>query len=489
VTTREAVVVGSGPNGLAAAIVLARAGVRVRVLERDQEPGGGARTLPLTIPGFLHDHCSAIHPLAVASPFLRRLPLQAHGLRWVSSPAALAHPFDDGTAALLLPSPRETGATVAPDARAWAALFEPLAPRDGALLDDLLGLPFRAPRRPLLLARFGLAALRSAEALARARFQGPRAQALFAGLAAHAGQPLAAAGTAAFGLVLGVAAHGRGWPFPEGGAGRLAAALVSILRQGGGEVFTGRELRSLDELAGAGAVVLDLAPRGVLRLSGARLPRAYARRLDAYRYGPGALKVDWALDGPIPWRAPECGLAATVHLGGTLEEIAEAEAQACRGELPARPFVLLAQHTLFDPSRAPPGRHTAWAYAHVPAGWDGDQAQAAQAIEAQVERFAPGFRGRILARAVRSPAALERENPNLVLGDVGGGQNSLRQLVARPTLRLWPWGTPIPGVYVCSASTPPGGGVHGMCGVHAARVALAHLGLPFHEQARGPSSL
>lgn len=472
----SAIIVGSGPNGLSAAVVLARAGVKVRVLEGAAEPGGGARTLPLTLPGFLHDHCSAIHPLAIASPLLRALPLEAHGLRWVASPAALAHPFDDGTAALLLPSPADTGATLGPDARAWAALFGPLADEAGALLDDVLGLPSHLPRRPLLVARFGVSAILSAAALARARFHGPRARAVFAGLAAHAGRPLDAAGSAAFGLVLGVAGHGQGWPFPEGGAGRLAQALVSIVRESGGEVVTEAEVRDLRDLPGSGAVLLDLVPRGVLRVARERLPGWYARRLAGYLHGPGAVKVDWALAAPIPWRAAECGRAATVHLGGTFEEIAEAEAQVARGELPARPFVLLAQHTRFDPSRAPPGRHTAWAYAHVPAGWDGDAVLAAAAIEAQVERFAPGFRDAVLARAVRPPAALERENPNLVGGDVGGGENSLRQLLARPTLRLRPWTTPVPGLFLCSAATPPGGGVHGMCGAHAARAALAYLG-------------
>ncbi len=469
----SAVVVGSGPNGLSAAIVLARAGVKVRVLEGAGEVGGGARTLPLTLPGFLHDHCSAIHPLAVASPLFRTLPLEGHGVRWLSSPAAAAHPFDDGTAALLLPSPSGTGAALGPDAKAWEALFRPLADPPDALLDEVLSLWTRLPRRLPHLLRFGRLGILSASELAEARFTGPRARALFAGLAAHAARPLEAAGTAAFGLVLGVAAHGRGWPFPEGGAGRLAQALASILREAGGEIVTGTEVRSLGELAGAGAVLLDLAPRGVLRVAGDRLPPRYAGRLAAFRHGPGALKVDWALSGPIPWRAAECAQAATVHLGGTLEEIAGAEARAARGELPDRPFVLLAQHTLFDPSRAPSGRHTAWAYTHVPAGWAGDDGAATAAVEAQVERFAPGFHDLVLARAVRPPAVLERENPNLAGGDVGGGENSLRQLLARPALRLRPWSTPVRGLFLCSAATPPGAGVHGMCGAGAAWVALA----------------
>ncbi len=470
----DAVVVGSGPNGLAAAIVLARAGLRVLVRERAAEPGGGARTLPLTLPGFLHDHCSAIHPLAVASPLFRRLPLGAHGLAWIEPPAAVAHPFDDGSAALLCRSFEETGATLGPDERAWRALLEPLATRYPALLDELLGPVLHRPRHPLLLARFGIAALLPATALARARLRGPRARALLAGLAAHANRPLEAPGTSAFALVLGAAAHAVGWPFPAGGAGRITAALIGLLSAHDGVLETGAEVRHLDDLPAVRATLLDLTPRQVLRVTAGRLPEGYARRLGAFRYGPGAFKLDWALSGSIPWRAPECARAATVHLGGTLEEIALAEAQVARGEVPARPFVLLAQHTLFDPSRAPPGRHTAWAYAHVPRGWYGDLTAA---IEAQVERFAPGFRQLVLARAARGPAALEAENPNLVDGDVGAGESSLWQLVFRPVASRSPWTTPVPGLYLCSASTPPGGGVHGMCGWHAARAALRDLGL------------
>lgn len=471
----QAIVVGAGPNGLAAAVVLARAGVKVRVLEAAAEVGGGARTLPLTLPGFLHDHCSAVHPLAAASPLFRALPLEARGLRWIRSPAALAHPFDDGTAALLAGSPEETGDTLGEDAGAWAARLGPLAAEADALLDDVLSLPARLPRRPALLARFGLAALRPAATLGRAWFRGPRARALLAGLAAHAGRPLEAPATAAFALVLAVAAHGRGWPFPAGGAVAIPRALAALLGEAGGAIETLGEVRSLTELAGAGAVLLDLAPRGVLRLAGDALPRSYARRLRAFRHGPGAFKLDWALAGPIPWRARDCTRAATVHLGGTAEEIAWSEAQVEAGRLPPRPFVILVQHTLFDPTRAPPGRHTAWAYAHVPRGWSGDAGAAAAALEAQVERFAPGFREQILTRAVRPPSLLEREDANLVGGDVGGGENSLYQLLARPAASLHPWRTPLAGVFLCSAATPPGGGVHGMCGSHAAAEALRLL--------------
>jgi len=468
----DAVVVGSGPNGLAAAVTLAEAGLAVLVRERSVSVGGGALTLPLTLPGFLHDRCSAIHPLAAASPLFRRLDLGARGLRWVEPPAAAAHPFDDGTAALLLRSTADTGDGLGQDARAWQVLLGPLAREFDALMDETLGALIHLPRRPLLLARFGLAALLPARALAEARFRGPRARALFAGLAAHAMLPLERSPSAAFGLVLGAAAHAVGWPFPAGGAQRIPDALSALLRERGGVIETGAEVRALSDLPPARAVLLDLTPRQVLRVAGERLPARYRRALSRFRYGPGAFKVDYALSAPIPWRAPECATAGTVHLGGTLDEIAAAERAVARGELPERPFVLLAQHTRFDPSRAPPGRHTAWAYCHVPHAFEGD---ATAALEAQIERFAPGFREIVLARAAAGPVALERENPNLVGGDIGGGESSLAQMVFRPAARAVPWSTPVPGLFLCSASTPPGGGVHGMCGWHAARAALARL--------------
>ena len=468
----DAVVVGSGPNGLAAAVTLAEAGLAVLVRERSDHVGGGASTLPLTLPGFLHDRCSAIHPLAAASPLFRRLDLGARGLRWIEPPAAVAHPFDDGTAALLLRSPAETGDGLGEDARAWRALLGPLAREFDALMEETLGALVHLPRRPLLLARFGLAALLPARALAEARFRGPRARALFAGLAAHAMLPLERSPSAAFGLVLGAAAHAVGWPFPEGGAQRISDALAALLRERGVVVETGAEVRALTDLPPARAVLLDLTPRQVLRIGGERLPVRYRRALSRFRYGPGAFKVDYALSAPIPWRAPECEKAGTVHLGGALDEIAAAERAVAAGEMPDRPFVLLAQHTRFDPTRAPAGRHTAWAYCHVPHAFAGD---ATAALEAQIERFAPGFREIVLARRAAGPVALERENPNLVGGDIGGGENSLRQTMFRPTARVVPWSTPVPGLYLCSASTPPGGGVHGMCGWHAARAALARL--------------
>lgn len=466
----DAVVVGAGPNGLAAAVALARAGWRVQVREASDGVGGGARTLPLTLPGFLHDRCSAVHPLAAASPFLRELPLGAQGLAWIAPPVACAHPFDDGTAALLLRSPRETGETLGPDAGAWRALLGPLAGDFEDLAAEVLAPPLHRPRRPLLLLRFGATALRSARALAEARFRGGRARALLAGLAAHAFRPLEAPATAAFGLLLGAAGHAVGWPFPRGGAQRLADALAALLRQAGGEIVTSAPVASLDGLAAGRAVLLDVAPRQALALGAGRFPARYARALARFRHGPGAFKVDYALSAPIPWRAEGCARAATVHLGGGLEELAAAEREVAAGRLPARPFVLVAEPTRHDPSRAPPGRHVAWTYAHVPHGFAGD---ALPALEAQLERFAPGFRDLVLARAVRGPPALERENPNLVGGDVGGGEASLRQLLFRPAARAVPWATPVPGLFLCSASTPPGGGVHGMCGYLAARAALS----------------
>ncbi|HZZ86144.1 MAG TPA: NAD(P)/FAD-dependent oxidoreductase [Anaeromyxobacteraceae bacterium] len=465
----DAVVVGSGPNGLAAAAALTRAGWKVRVREASDTVGGGARTLPLTLPGFLHDHCSAVHPLALASPFFSELPLEAHGLRFLQPPVACAHPFDDGTAALLCPSLGDTGATLGPDGAAWARLYAPLVRDFAALAGEVLGPVLHLPRHPLVLARFGARALLPARRLAERCFRGPRAQALFGGIAAHALQPLERPPTSAFGLLLGASAHAVGWPIPSGGAQAITDALASFVARSGGEVLAGARVGSLDELRGVRAALLDVGPRQLLALAGARLPRGYRQALERFRYGPGAFKIDYALSAPIPWRAKECARAGTVHLGGTLAEIAAAEREAAAGRMPARPFVLVSQPSAFDPSRAPPGRHVAWAYCHVPHGFAGD---ATGALEAQLERFAPGFREVVLARAVRAPAELERDDVNLVGGDIGGGAASLRQLLFRPAVRLDPWSTPIPGLYLCSASTPPGAGVHGMCGYLAARAAL-----------------
>lgn len=467
----DAIVVGSGPNGLAAAIALARAGRSVLVLEGNDTIGGGLRTEALTRPGFRHDSCSAIHPLGVASPFLRTVPLAEHGVEWIHSPAPLAHPLDDGTAVMLERSIGETAAGLdESDGRAWQRLFGPLVTAADELVEAILTPPF-PPRHPLVMARFGPKAIRSAASLARSRFDGPRARALFAGNAAHAMLPLSAPASASFGLVLATLGHAVGWPLPRGGSQTIADALASYLQSLGGEIESGRKVESLAELAGTRTVLLDVTPRQLLALAGDRLPSRYRRALARYRYGPGVFKVDYALSGPVPWRAPACARAATVHLGGTLDEIAAAEGEVARGGHPERPYVLVAQQSLFDPTRAPDGSHTLWAYTHVP---NGSTEDVTDRIEAQVERFAPGFRDLVLDRSVLGPAALEAHNPNYVGGDINGGSADLRQLLVRPVLRPVPYQTPIDGVYLCSSSTPPGGGVHGMCGANAARAALRH---------------
>jgi len=464
----DAVVVGSGPNGLAAAITLARAGLSVRVYEARDRPGGGVRSAELTLPGFIHDVCSAIHPLSLGSPFFRTLPLEEHGVHWVHPPAALAHPFDDGSAALLERSIEVTSRALGEDAWAYRRLMFPLVDEWGKLAEFLLG-PLRVPRHPLILLRFGLRAVRSAQHCAKAVFKTERARGFFAGLAAHAIMPLEKLLTSAFGLVLGVLGHVVGWPFPRGGAQQITDALVAYLRQLGAELVTDTPIASLGELPTARAVLLDVTPLQLLHLAEKRLPARYRRRLARYRYGPGVFKVDWALDGPIPWRSALCTRAGTVHVGGTLTEIAASERAVWRGEPVERPFVVVAQQSLFDPTRAPPGKQVAWAYCHVP---NGSTVDMTQRLERQVERFAPGFQERILARSVMTPAALERYNPNYLGGDINGGVQDIWQFYARPALRLAPYATPVQGLYLCSASTPPGGGVHGMCGYHAARTAL-----------------
>lgn len=464
----DAEVVGAGPNGLAAAIVLAQAGWRVRVREAMDTIGGGTRTAELTLPGFRHDVCSAIHPLAASSPFFRSLPLADHGLEWVHPDACLAHPLDDGRVAVLERSVEATGETLGRDADAWRRLVGPWVERWGPLAADVLG-PLTRPDYPLLLARFGLVAVRSAYGLARARFRDDPARALFAGNAAHSMVPITQSPTAAFGLTLAVAGHAVGWPMARGGSQAIGDALASYLRSLGGEILTGAPVENVDELAPARAVLLDLTPRQVLRVAGHRLPPRYRRALERFRYGAGAFKVDWALDGPIPWASPACARAGTVHLGGTLDELEASEDAPLRGHVPERPFVLLGQPTLFDPTRAPPGRHVAWAYCHVPFG---SRVDMTEAIERQVERFAPGFGARILARRAFGPAELEAHNPNLVGGDISGGVMDLRQLFFRPAPRRVPYATPARGLYLCSSSTPPGGAVHGMCGYYAARAVL-----------------
>jgi phytoene dehydrogenase-like protein len=462
----DAIVVGSGPNGLAAAIVFAHAGRCVVVYEGAQTAGGGTRSEALTLPGFIHDLCSAVHPLAIASPFFSTLPLDQHGLKWVQPPAPLAHPLDGGRAVVVERSVDQTADTLVDDGDAYRRLMKPLVADWAKLQTSLLG-PLSFPRHPFKLARFGWHAFRSAVGLAQGLFNRAPARALFAGLAAHSLLPLERAASAAFGLVLGITAHAVGWPIPRGGSQKIADSLVSYLGSLGGELVTGFNVTSLDQLPASSTVLCDMTPRQLLRMDGARLTSSFRHRLGGYRYGPAVCKIDWALDGPIPWRAPECLRAGTVHLGGTLEEIAASERAVWQGDHVERPFVLLAQPSLFDSTRAPSGKHTVWAYCHVP---NGSQVDMTSRIENQIERFAPGFRDLVLGRSILTPADLERHNPNLVGGDISGGANDLSQLFARPTLRLYR--TSSPGLYLCSSSTPPGGGVHGMCGYFAAQTAL-----------------
>lgn len=467
----DAVVVGSGPNGLAAAIELARSGLSVTLLEGEDRIGGGVRSAELTLPGFVHDICSAIYPLGIGSPFFSSLPLGEHGLEWIHPPAPLAHPLDDGSAVVLERSLLETGVHLGEDSGAYPELMGPLVEDWPKLAEEVLGPP-HIPRHPLLLAGFARHAVRSAQALAGSRFSGQRARALLAGLAAHSILPLDRPPSAAVALVLGVLGHMVGWPIAFGGAARLSGALAEYFVSLGGRIETSAPVHSLDQLSQAGAILLDVTPRQLLQIAGDRLGSHYRKRIQRYRYGPGVFKIDWALAGPIPWRTADCARAGTVHIGGTLEEIAISEKEVWRGRHPERPFVLLAQQSLFDSSRAPSGNHTGWAYCHVPAG---SMADMTQAIERQVERFAPGFRDLILARSTRTAAEYQRYNPNFIGGDINGGVQDLAQIFGRPVLRPDPYATGLDGVYLCSSSTPPGGGVHGMCGYHAARSALRHL--------------
>lgn len=474
----DAVIIGSGPNGLAAAITLARAQRRVLVLEAEATVGGGARSAELTLPGFTHDICSAVHPFGLASRFFRETPLERFGLEWIQPPAPLAHPFDDGTAAVMERSVEATSRTLGGDGNAYRRLMEPLVDRVEAILSDALG-PLRLPRHPIAMGLFGLRALRSACGLASSWFREAPARALFAGLAAHSVLPLEQMLTAAVGLMLGIAGHAVGWPLPRGGAQRISDALAAYLQSLGGEVVTGWRVETLDELPPARAYLFDTAPRHLARICGARLPPRFHAKLERFRHGPGVFKLDWALSGPIPWRVDSCRRAGTVHLGGTLEEIAAGEKAVWQGEHPSRPYVLVTQPTLFDASRAPAGKHVGWAYCHVPQGSSVDMTMA---IEQQMERFAPGFRDCILARSVLRPADFEQHNANYIGGDISGGVMDAWQLFTRPTARLVPYSTPARDIFLCSSSTPPGGGVHGMCGYFAARAAATRLDTVFQPK-------
>jgi phytoene dehydrogenase-like protein len=467
----DAVVIGSGPNGLAAAIELARTGASVRVLEGNDQIGGGIRTAPLTLPGFAHDVCSGCHPLGVLSPWFRSVPLAEHGLHWIQPPASVAHPLDDQPAVLLRLALGETASELGDDARRYERLLAPLLRAPHELLADLLG-PLRIPRHPLRMARFGLPGLLPATMFLRAWFRGERARALLAGCAAHSILPLESLLTTAVGLIFAVTGHVADWPVAAGGSQSIGNAMTSYLKALGGRIDTGVRVRALRDLPPARVVLFDTSPAQLADIGGPVLPDSYVQRLRRYRYGPGAFKLDWALDGPIPWRDPRCLDASTVHLGGTLEEIAASESAVWRGKHPARPFVLVVQQSQFDPSRAPAGKHTGYAYCHVPARSTVD---CTAAIERQVERFAPGFRDRILARHTMGTADLERENPNYIGGAITGGVADLWQFFTRPVARLDPYSTPNPRLFICSASTPPGGGVHGMCGYFAARSALNSL--------------
>ena len=464
----DAVVVGSGPNGLAAAIALARAGRSVSVYEANHDIGGGARSAELTLPGFIHDVCSAFHPMGAASPFFRALRLEENGLEWIQPPAPLAHPLDDGSAVMLERSVDATARGLGADGDAYSSLMAPFVESWSDLYDEILGPITHLPRRPFLLARFGLTAMRSARSLA-GRFHGARAPALLAGIAAHSFLPLEHPFSAAFVLTIGLSGHAVGWPIARKGSGQIVRALTSQLASLGGVVITQRRVQQMSDLPTARAYLFDTSPAALGRIAGERLSPSYRRALLRYRRGPGVFKLDYALDGPVPWRAPECLRAGTVHLGGTFDEIAASEREVWRGGHPERPFVLVGQQSLFDDTRAPFGKHTLWAYCHVP---NGSATDMTSRIEAQIERFAPGFGSRVLKRVVSTPADIERENANNSGGDIANGSHAGLQLLMRPRIALDPYATSARDITLCSAATPPGGGVHGMCGYHGARSAL-----------------
>ncbi|HEX7705089.1 MAG TPA: NAD(P)/FAD-dependent oxidoreductase [Thermoanaerobaculia bacterium] len=473
VMKHDVAVVGSGPNGLAAAIALAREGLSVLVLEAKATIGGGARTEESTLPGFRHDICSAIHPMGVVSPFLRDLPLADHGLAWAFSPSAIAHPFDDGTAASLQFSLESTADGLGEDAGAYRRLMAPFAADPARVFDDILRpiVSWPPPRHPFLLARFGLLGLRSATSLA-GRFATREAKALLAGSAAHSFLPLDRIGSASFGLALMLAGHATGWPAAVGGSVAIVDAMAAYLLTLGGEIRVNHPVRTVADVPPSRAILFDVTPRQLEAIAGDDLPPGYRRKLRRFRYGPGVFKIDWALDGPVPWKAAACSRSATVHVGGTIEEIAEHEHAVFHGRMTDRPFVLVAQQSIFDTSRAPVGKHTGWAYCHVP---NGSTEDVTDRIERQIERFAPGFRDLILARRTINTAQYEEHNANLVGGDIGGGSNTMSQFLSRPFPSFDPYATPNDRIFLCSSSTPPGGGVHGMCGYWAARSVLRNV--------------
>ncbi len=464
----DAVIIGAGANGLAAAITLAAAGMSCLVVEANSIIGGACRTLPLTESGFKHDICSSVYPLAIGSPFFRTLPLEQYGLKWIHPDLPFAHPFEDGSAAIFDRSIEKTAALLGEDCQSYKRLFGGLKPNWDELAPLLLK-PHQLLRHPFALAHFGMKALMSATTLAERKFKTREARALFAGVAAHSALRMEDPASAAFGLVLSIAGHAVGWPFPEGGAQSLTDALVSHLNVLEGEIIVDCPVTSLDDLPQSKLILCDITPRQLLHIAGDKLPAFYKHQMSRFTYGPGSFKVDWALDAPVPWKNSEVTRAGTVHIGGTLEEISRSEAQVVAGEHPEYPYVLLAQTSLFDQTRAPNGKHTLWGYCHVPNGSTFDMTDR---IEDQIERMAPGFRNIVLKRSVLTPKDMQEKNANHIGGDINGGALSLGQLFSRPGIRPVPYSTPIPGLYICSSSTPPGGGVHGMPGYYAAQCAL-----------------
>lgn len=464
----DAIIVGAGPNGLAAAVTLARQGHSVLVREAASVIGGGTRTEELTLPGYLHDVCSTIHPMAVASPFFRELPLAQYGLEWIHTPTLLVHPFDDGSVVTLERTLDSTVSALGSDGQAYRDLVEPFVENWQDLVQDTLR-PIRIPRRPFFMARFGMQALRSVDDLVRARFTRDETRAMFAAVAGHCMLPLDWIGTASFGLMLCVAGHAVGWPLARGGSRQISNALAAYLRELGGVIETDAPVRDVAELPAARAILFDVTPRQLLRIAGDRLPSGYRRQLERFRYGPGAYKIDWALSGPVPWRNPRCSESAVLHLAGGYDEVLASERAPWDGVDAQRPFVLFVQPSLFDRTRAPGDGEVAWAYCHVP---NGSRTDMTAAIESQVERFAPGFRDLITQRHVMTPADLEDHNANLIGGDINAGAQHLSQLIFRPVRRWNPYAVPDTNMYLCSASTPPGGAVHGMCGHNAANAAL-----------------